>query len=127
MFFTGGIMKIEKFSKIYIQFVSSVMLLCMGTIYAVPMKTMYVALYERSDKGRFTIVAAVKHKQFLNLYEYLLHNALHFDPRYAGSLSTSGNPRDEHKNLHITLASTDLGAKNEQACKKGAPGDSRVF
>ena len=101
-------MKIEKFAKICIQFIASIML-CIGTMHA--------ASYERRDRGRFTIVVAVKHKQFLDLYDYLLRYAEDFDPRYAGSLATSGNPHDEHKNLHITLASTDLGAENEQACK----------
>ena len=110
-------MKIEKFAKICIQFIAGAML-CMGTMCAISIENMHAALYKRIDKGRFTIVAAVKHKQFLNLYDYLLHHAAHFDPRYAGSLATSGDPRHEHRNLHVTLASTDLGVENEQACKK---------
>lgn len=72
-----------------------------------------------ADRGvRLVIVAAVKSRQFKQLYVYLHKHANNFDPRYAGSLSTNGNPHDQHKNLHITLASTDLGAKNEAACKK---------
>jgi hypothetical protein len=67
---------------------------------------------------RLIIVAAVKHKQFLQLYDYIRKNAKNFDPRYAGSLKTDGNPHDENKNLHITLASTDPGKKNEEICKE---------
>lgn len=74
--------------------------------------------FNQKGGGRFTIVAAVKHKQFGPLYEYLKTHAKNFDPRYAGPLRTDGNPHDEHKNLHITLASTDLGARNEKACKE---------
>jgi len=70
------------------------------------------------NNGRLVIVAAVKHKQFTELYDYLKKHAKNFDPRYAGSLRTNGNPNDEHKNLHITLATTAPGSKNEDACKK---------
>lgn len=75
-------------------------------------------IYPKNSGGRLVIVAAVKHKQFQGLYDYLKKNAKNFDPRYAGSLRTNGSRSDAHKNLHITLATTNPGAKNEDACKK---------
>ncbi len=69
-----------------------------------------------AEKGRFTIVAALKDEQFKKLYKFMIQHAKQFDPRYAGSLRTNGNPHDKNKNLHITLASTDLGKLNEKAC-----------
>jgi len=80
--------------------------------------TLFFNIYPGNSSGRLVIVAAVKHKQFQGLYDYLKTHAKNFDPRYAGSLRTNGNPHDQHKNLHITLASTNPGAKNENACKK---------
>lgn len=71
----------------------------------------------RAERGRFTIVAALKDTQFKSLYKFLGKNkAVKFDPRHAGSLRTDGNPHDENRNLHITLATTNLGTLNEKAC-----------
>ncbi len=75
-------------------------------------------IYPGNSGGRLVIVAAVKHKQFQGLYDYLKKHAKNFDPRYAGSLRTNGSQSDAHKNLHITLATTNRSTKNEDACKK---------
>ena len=90
----------------------------MAAILATMVSIIYPAAYTEESGGRYTIVVAVKHKQFLNLYEFLSQHAHNFDPRYAGALRTDGNPHDENKNLHITLASTALGSHNEKACEK---------
>ena len=78
-------------------------------------------LYPGNSGGRLVIVAAVKHKQFTELYDYLKKHAKNFDPRYAGSLRTNGNPHDEHKNLHITLEPQHPERKMKMRAKRHSP------